>query len=175
MLGIKINDSQTVLKKIKLKVLAKEDGAIKYLTKNGNEFSITMENGKVVYLEEDWSHKLTSSQSSFPNLIFGKTSLNKIRSIFGSNGFFYNNQYGNKTGTELMMFNCFEFNSSNNEVLVIITKIALKNKATEDNIGDKLKLDAIIIADKNYLDEIWGNDKEFEPDYKKINIQSLQH
>ena len=48
MLGIKINDSESVLKKINLEVLASENDMTKYRTKNGNDFSVTVSNGKVL-------------------------------------------------------------------------------------------------------------------------------
>jgi len=65
------------------------------------------------------------------------------------------------------MFNCFEFDSKNNEILVTITKILLDEDVTEENVARKLKLDALIIADKTYLDKTWGKDKVFDMNYKK--------
>ena len=72
------------------------------------------------------------------------------------------------TETHLIMFNCFEFDSKNNEILVTITKIPLDEEdITLENVASKLKLDALIIAYKAYLDKIWGNAKTFDPNYKK--------
>jgi len=68
------------------------------------------------------------------------------------------------------MFNCFEFESDNNEVLVTITKGSLKENLTEKNLSSKLKLDAIIIADRAYLDKIWGKAKSYDPNYHKITL-----
>jgi hypothetical protein len=66
------------------------------------------------------------------------------------------------------MFNCFEFDSPNNEILVTITKVALNENLTAENLASKSKLDALIIADKNYLDETWGKGKVLDKNYKKI-------
>jgi hypothetical protein len=46
--------------------------------------------------------------------------------------------------------------------------LSLKANSTEDNVSDNLKLDAIIITSKNYLDKTWGEEKLFDPSYKKI-------
>ncbi|MBK8244233.1 MAG: hypothetical protein IPK88_12470 [Saprospiraceae bacterium] len=74
------------------------------------------------------------------------------------------------TDTDLIEFNCFEFDSNNNEVLVTITKMPIKEHVPKDNISSKLKLDAIIIADKAYLDKTWGNEKAYDLNYRKIKF-----
>ena len=63
--------------------------------------------------------------------------------------------------------NCFEFNSPNKEILVLISKTLLRNKYSK-HLSDSFKLDKIIIADKDYLNEVWGNTKLYEDDYKLI-------
>lgn len=75
-----------------------------------------------------------------------------------------------KTDTHLIMFNCFEFDSANNEVLVTITKVPMSLKPTEETVAEHLKLEALIIADKTYLETIWGKEKTFDPNYKKIKL-----
>jgi hypothetical protein len=168
MLGFKINDTKNSLDNIKLKVVAKENDMIKYRTENGNDFSITLEKGKIVYMENDWSQDDISKQPLYSNFKFGQTTLSDIRKKFGTNGFVYKNRGHFTTETDLIEFNCFEFDSQNNEILVLITKLSLKSDITEKNVSDKLKLDAMIIADKEYLDRIWGKEKILDPNYKKI-------
>ncbi|MGX7668753.1 hypothetical protein [Flavobacterium pedocola] len=165
---VKIGDPEKSLKSIMLKIEAKEDGMVKYLTQNNNHFSVTLENGKVVYMENDWLQKPEGKKPLFSNFVFGKTSLREIRKTFGTNGFTYKERSAFTTDTDLIQFNCFEFDSPNNEVLVLITKVALDAELTEENVSDKLKLDAIIIADKKYMDATWGSEKIFDPNYKKI-------
>jgi hypothetical protein len=168
MLSVKINDPASVLKKIKLKVEATEENITKYRTDNGNDLSITTENGKVVYMENDWLHEKSGIKPLFSDFKFGETSLREIRKAFGTNGFTYTQRNDVITDKDIVEFNCFEFDSANNEVLVMITKAPLKPTPTEDNIADKLKLESIVIADKKYLDGIWGTEKVFDPNYKKI-------
>jgi hypothetical protein len=68
------------------------------------------------------------------------------------------------------MFNCFELDSEKEEILVTITKIALKEEVTESNVASKLRLDAIILADKSYLDKIWGKEKTYDAKRKKVTL-----
>ena len=170
MLGIKINDSKKSLDNLKLEIVAKENDMIKYRTKNDNDFSVTFDKDKVVYMENDWLQDVNNRQPLFSDFIFGQTTLKDIRNKFSTNGFTYKARAAFTTETDLIEFNCFEFDSKNNEVLVTITKVSLKENVTEENVANKLKLDALIIADKKYLDETWGKDKVFDKNYKKIKM-----
>jgi hypothetical protein len=119
-------------------------------------------------MENDWLQDAQNRQPLFSEFSFGKTTLSDIRSKFGTNGFTYKSRGPFTTKTHLIMFNCFEFDSPNNEILVTITKVALNENVTADNLASKSKLDALIIADKNYLDETWGKGKVLDKNYKKI-------
>lgn len=170
MLNIKINDTESALDNITLEVLAKEPQMTKFRTQDGNDFSVTTANGKVVYMENDWKQDLNSRQPLFSDFTFGLTTLKDIRNRCATNGFTYKSRSAFTTNTDLIMFNCFEFESDNNEVLVTITKGSLKENLTETNLSSKLKLDALIIADKAYLDKIWGKAKSYDPNYHKITL-----
>jgi len=170
MYGIKIGDARKSLKNLKLEIVAKEKDMIKYRTENGNDLSITFDKDKVVYMENDWLQDTKSNQPLFSNFLFGQTTLKDIRDEFSTNGFTYKSINMFTTETHLIAFNCFEFDSKNNEILVTITKISLNEDVTEENVSSKLKLDALIIADKLYLDKLWGKDKLFDPNYKKIKL-----
>ena len=168
MLGVKIGDTQKSLDKIKLKVDAKEGDIIKFKTDNSNDFSVTCQKGKVVYMENDWLQDPKARLPLFSDFQFGQTTLRDIRKKFGTNGFSYKSRGSFTTDKDLIAFNCFEFDSPNNEILVTITKLPLTAKVTEDNVADNLKLDAIIIADKTYCDNIWGKEKAYDKNYNKI-------
>ena len=144
---------------------------IKYRTENGNDFSVTVEKGKVVFMENDWLQDAKGTQPLLPGFTFGKTSLKEIRQKFGTNGFTHINAGSMQTDTHLIMLNCFELDTPNNEILVTITKIALDTEnITEDNVAENLKLDALIVADKDYLDVIWGKEKTYDPNNKKVKL-----
>lgn len=168
MLGIKIGASEAALSQIKLKRVAQEENMIKYRTQDGNDFSITLEDGKVVYLENDWLQQEKGRRPLLTDFQFGVTSLSAIRQHFGTNGFTYTSRQAFTTATDLIQFNCFEFDTPGGEVLVIITKVSLKAHPTEDNVADLLKLDAIILTTKDYLDRTWGGEKLYDPAYRKI-------
>ena len=130
MLGIKIGDTKASLEKIKLKVEAKDDEMIKYRTDDGNDLSVTLNQGKIVYMENDWLQDTNARKPLYTDFQFGQTSLREIRKKFGTNGFTYKTRRAFTTKTDLIGFNCFELESPNNKVLVVITKISLKEKPT---------------------------------------------
>lgn len=166
--GLKIGDNQNKLANIQLEIVAKEDNMTKFKTKNGNDLSITCQNGKIVFMENDWLQDTNARQPLYSDFQFGLTSLRDIRKKFSTNGFAYKSRGTFATEDDLIQFNCFEFDSPNNEILVVITKVPLNADVTEDNVADQCKLDAIIIADKSYLDKEWGKSKLYDPNYKKI-------
>src|SRR6266542_6174143 len=124
MFGIKINDSRKSLDNLKLKIVAKDENMIKYSTEKGNDFSVTFDKGKVVYMENDWLQNVKSREPLFSDFSFGQTTLKDIRGKFSTNGFTYKSRGAFTTETDLIEFNCFEFDSKNNEVLVVITKVS---------------------------------------------------
>lgn len=170
--SVMIHDPASALKKVKLKFISTDDGATKYSTTNGNKLSLTVANGQVVYMENDW----VEGQGSKPlisNFIFGQTSLRDIRKAFGTNGFVCENRGATAITADAMLgFNCFELDSPNNEILALVTSCPLAQRAqlTKDNVADKFKLIAIIISDKKYLDKIWGEKKSYDANYKRVKL-----
>lgn len=169
MAGLKIHDSKKTLESIKLELIAQDGDMTKYRTENGNDLSITTVKDKIVYMENDWLQDAKGKQPLFSDFVFGETTLKDIRKKFDTNGFTYKNQSVIKTETHLIMFNCFEFDSKSNEVLVTITKLSLDQEVTVEKVATSLKLDALIIAEKSYLDKLWGKEKAYDTNYKKIN------
>lgn len=174
MLGLKINDSEKAVEQIKLQIIASDKSSknqmVKFRTENGNDFSITTRKGKVVYMENDWLQNPQGRTPLITNFRFGETSLKDIRNSFGTNGFTYSDRSYLKTQTDLIMFNCFELDSPNNEVLVTITKISLNAEVTESNVAENLKLDALILSDSKFLDQLWGKKKVYDKNYKRIKL-----
>jgi hypothetical protein len=168
MYNLKIGDAQSSLAKIDLTIDAQESAMVKYKTKDGNDLSVTCENGKIVYMENDWLQNPKSTKPLYSNFEFGKTSLADIRKTYGNNGFTYDSRTPFVVGEDVILFNCYEFDSPNNEVLVVITKVPISDDVTEENLAGRAKLDAIVIADPKYLEGIWGKEKIFDPGYKKI-------
>ena len=174
MMGLRINDPKTALKTIRLKVLSKEDETIRYRAENGNDFSITLDDGSIVFMENDRVPGAGGDEPLISNFRFGKTSLKDIRKAFGSNGYSYDERVNMTTDADLVEFNCFEFDSPNNEVMVTITKASLDQDLSGDKIPESLKLDGIIIADAKFMEDIWGKRKHYSTGYKKITADELQ-
>jgi hypothetical protein len=173
MLGLKVNDPKGALKSIKLKAVSHEDETIKYRTQNGNDLSVTVDEDKIVMMENDRVPGAEGDEPLFSNFKFGKTSLADIRKACGSNGYTYDQRVNMTTDSELIEFNCFEFDSPNNEVLVTITKASLDQDLSGDKIPQSLKLDGIIIADAQFMEAIWGKRKHYASNYKKITADEL--
>ncbi len=175
MQGIKIADSEQVVNNISLDVVAFEEkkGAkyFKYSTENGNDFTLTIEKGKVVYLENDWLHDKSGNKPLITNFVFGETTLKDIRAAFGTNGFAYKEHAFLSLEKDLITFNCFELDSPNDEILVIATKIPFSTTGlTEGNVAENFKLEAIILSNKKYLNKIWGKEKAYDGNFKKIKL-----
>jgi hypothetical protein len=168
MLGITINAPADY--SLALRVLNKQDNTTKYMTADGNHLSITTENGKVVFMENDWLHDKGGTTPLFTNFRFGETTLKEIRESLGTIGFTYSANAYLKSEINLTTINCFEFESPENVVLVAVTKAPIKSITNKDAVADFLKLDAVILADKKYLDNLWGRKKIFDPKYKKIKL-----
>lgn len=176
--NIKLGDSENVLEKINLKKLGYEElegmKMTRFLTKNGNHLSVTIDNKKVVYLENDFIDRVNGEKPLVTNFIFGKSSLNEIRAKFNSNGFIYNNRLYSETDTSLIAFNCYELKSIKKEIIVFVTAIPLaETPSTLQELGDLMKLDAIIISNEAFLDKIWGENKSFDENYTPIELGLL--
>lgn len=159
MLGIKLNDNRESVESLDLEVVGKEPDNIKYRTKDGNDLSITFVEGKVVYMENDWLQDSKSREPLFSDFSFGQTSLGDIRNKFKTNGFSHKNKMVHMTDDSIIDFSCFEFDSPNGEVLVVITVAPLTEDLTVENVHENLKLEAVIISNKEYLNKIWGEEK----------------
>jgi len=170
MLGIELYDSRESIEKLNLEVVGEKPGMIKYRTAGGNDFSITFDKGNVVYMENDWLQGSKSKEPLFTDFSFGKTTLEDIREKYKSNGFSHKNRMIQMTDDAIIDFSCFEFDSQKGEVLVVITVAPLTKDLTAGNIHENLKLEAVVIADKEYLNKIWGEEKVYSDDYKKIRL-----
>lgn len=178
MQNLQLGDNRNKLENIDLKKIGYEEfdylEISKFLTKNGNHLSVTIENEKIIFLENDFIDSINGQKPLVTNFTFGKTTLNEIRMKLNSNGFSYNNRFISETETSLVMLNCYELKSNKNEIIIFITAIPLTtNPTTSKELGDLMKLDAIIISNKDFLDEIWGADKSFDHNYTPIDAELL--
>ncbi len=167
-LGVKINDSADY--KLDLQKLSSDSFTLKYKTTDGNHLSVTTDNGRVVFMENDWLQKKEANIPLLTDFKFGETTLKEIRNVFGTSGFAYREQSYLKSEKTLTTINCFELESPSSVILVAITKAPISSITDKNDVSGYLKLDAIILADKKYLDGIWGKKKTFDPQYKKVKL-----
>lgn len=170
MLGIKIYNTRESVEKLELEVVGMEPNIIKYRTEDGNDLSITYFKDRVVYMENDWLQDQKNNRPLITDFTFGQTSLKEIIEKFKTQGFVYKTRNSIELENEIIVFNCFDLDSPNEEVLVIIAKVALDENVTQDNLSEKLMLDAVILSDKTYLDIIWGEEKVYNGINKKIKL-----
>ncbi|MDB5227866.1 MAG: secreted protein [Bacteroidota bacterium] len=169
MMGIKINSTADVKNLVAGKLIKSDNNVSKYKTADGNYFSVTSEDGVVKYMENDWTPGNTANTPLITDFKFGETTLEDIRKTFGTIGYSYRNRSYLKSETDLTTITCFEIDSPGSEILVVIAKAPIKDIA-KDEVPKSLKLEAVILADKKYLDELWGKKKTFDPQYKKIKL-----
>lgn len=170
--NVKIGDTLSSAKNYRLKVKEESQEGVylyrQYLTPDGNDLSVTYKNGVVVFIEKDWSGESVSNKSGISNFLFGKTSLVEIRNRYRTNGFAYEKNAMFNNGESFIAFNCFNLTDKQSTVLALVTKIDDTDKVTESNISGLMKLEAIILANPQYLDLIWGEDKFLEDVPKKV-------
>jgi hypothetical protein len=171
MRGIKINDPKSVLDDVKLKLTSIDGNRSNYVTENGNSFIVTIIDDKVVSLENGWLLSPRGNQSLFSNFQFTQTSFKDICKKLGSNGFTYKSLQNVTYKSDTIVYTFFEFDSPNNEVLMTRTRCPQKYTFLKrEFISDSLKVDAVAIADKKYLDNLWGKEKIMNENSIKIKF-----
>jgi len=146
----------------------------KWKLADGNDLSLTAERktGKIVYAETNWNGGVSGRTSDFPGFTYGKTTLGEIRNQFGSNGFAYQQRMFLDTPDGIVMFTSWEVEDSG-VIATFVTKMSKKDsqafkRSKNFDIDKAAKLDTIIIANADYLDSIWGEEKHKSPDLKPI-------
>jgi len=163
MAGLHVLDTKQKMEQvINYPVTYQDAKSVEYITDEGDYFTVTLDQGKVVYMENAWGESEESIKPLFTNFEFGKTTLRNVREEFCSNGYAYKRKMGFVTAKDFIMFKCFNLNPNSSEVLVTVFRVSLKEDTNSENIEDKMKLDAVILADRAYLDKKWGKEKVFE-------------
>jgi hypothetical protein len=181
--GISIGDPPAVLERVNLETIARAGtGAmktVKYKLANGNELSVTYNSraNRILYVESDWNITPDAAATDFPGFKFGNTTLEDIRRVTGSNGFSYQSNAMSKAEGKIRAFNCYEVRNKPGLISCFITvlnvadlrnRIGSREVRVED-VSKSAKLEAIILADEEYLDSIWGEEKTYDKDIKPIS------
>jgi hypothetical protein len=153
--------------------------AIKWTLSNGNSFSATASpvTGKIVLLEEDQDPASASHESLLPGLTLGATTLGDIRRRFGSNGIGFAANAETIQAGALIGINCYELRSIPGVFVAFVTRLSVSGQMGEAapariSTGNGV-LVSIIVAEKTYLQELWGTQLLFDSRYQRIDVPGL--
>jgi hypothetical protein len=136
---------------------------------SGNTTSVTAdpESDKIVFVEVDWAGGAAPAESGVPGLAFGKSSLAAIRKKFGSSGFSFKAHSMKLIGTDIISVNGYELASQAKTALMVVTALPVKDVPEVDGKPSvdtgKGTLQAVILADIDYLASIWGQERVADP------------
>jgi hypothetical protein len=154
----------------------------KWQLDNGNEMSVTYDSvqDRILYMEVDWSQKTSGMSLGMGGLLFGRSTLKQIRRLYESNGFSYVKHVMFEIDDGIVTFNAFELRRTPTIIVIFITKLSDQTqhhistlppeKQVLGEIGEHFKLDAVAVADESYLDDIWGNEKIYDPKSTPIEL-----
>lgn len=161
--------------------------AVKFQLPGGNEMSATFlrSSGKIIYLETDWGGEAAGSFSDFEPFKYGQTSLDDVRRHFGHNGMMFDARPVVSTMPDggVALFNSYEISESDMiaTFVTVISATALTelqtmhgNEKLADYIGPAAKLHALILAERDYVDTIWGAKKTYDSGYTPITWGNTQ-
>ncbi len=136
---------------------------------------------RVLKINIEWGGDNNGREIGIADFKFGKTTLKDIRTTFGSNGFAYatNMMYADDDG--LTTFNAFELKYTPSIIIVFKTHLNYSDnpdinpEAAQNNtlgeLGPHFRLVGVTIADEQYLDEIWGKGKLYDPNSNLIVLR----
>ena len=184
--GVRIGAPAATLLNLRFEQVARDGQGATKISKwrldDGNDISATYdtERDRILYVEVDWNGNEAAERVGIDGLKFGKTTLQEIRELFGSNGFSYVDHMMFNTVRDIVTFNAFELVDTPSIVVVFITKIPdVKDLARRLNAGgreeqlgisDQFILVSVAVADEPYLDKIWGTKKIYDPASRPIKL-----
>ena len=79
----------------------------------------------------------------------------------------------NRTEDQLITFNAYEIKGKPHLIAVFVTSLSIPEAKSQmsdpTQVAKFFKLQAIILAEEAYLDEIWGEEKIYDKDSKPIS------
>jgi hypothetical protein len=178
--GIKVGEEVSSVPKLAARPLlsrgADAHEARRWKLPDGNRLSVAAnpETKRIVYAEKTWGGGAHGKSADFPGFVYGQTTLADIRAHAQNNGFAFKEHLIDMRPDGLALFNAYEVEGAPGVVVTFVTKLSRQDderlrtgKATVD-INRAARLDAIILADAEYLDTIWGNAKLRGKAYKPI-------
>jgi hypothetical protein len=182
--GIKVGEEISSASKLEARPLPSKSvdphEARRWKLPDGNRLSVAAdpETKKIVYAEKTWGGGVNGKPSDFPGFVYGQTTLADIRAHAQNNGFAFKERLIGVRPDGLALFNAYEIEGAPGVVVTFVTKLSKKDderlrtgKGNVD-INRAARLDAIILADAEYLDAMWGDAKLRDKAYKPIRWES---
>ena len=159
------NNEKESLESFKLVGHEEDESAsyLRYELPDKDQFSITLKDGEMVYLEINHMSEKPTTASLF-DFHFQETNLSDIHKKFNSSGFIYENRNNTKMNNNYITFTCYKIKDSG-LIITFINAIDLDKLQTIENQNEffeNLALTTIIVAKESYLDTIWGEDKVYQ-------------
>jgi hypothetical protein len=178
--GIKVGEAISSVSKINAKPLPSKSVASheeqRWKLPDGNRLSVAAdpETKRIVYAEKKWSGGATGRPADFPGFLYGETTLADIRAHAQNSGFAFKERLIEVRPDGLALFNAYEVEGAPGLVVTFVTKLSKKDEGhlrtgkPNVDINHAARLDAIILADAEYLSTIWGDAKLQGKAYKPI-------
>jgi hypothetical protein len=153
--------------------------AIKWPLADGDSFSATASpaTGKIVFLEEDHDSGSSAGEAVLPGLIFGRTTLGDIRKRFGSNGIGFASNAETVQNGAAIGINCYELRNAPKVFVAFVTRLSppaqIETSSPRTIQTNNGVLVALMVGQKSYLEEIWGTQLLYDPQYRAVDVPGL--
>jgi len=168
------------------RLFRKGDGAIKsikWCLPNLNEFSVSYdsEQDRIRQIEIKWGGNEQGKEVGMSGFRFNETTLRDIRRSLNSNGFSYATHIMYSGDNGVVAFNAFELAETPTIIVVFKTLLPYEAKEKIDllpqekqefgQIGEYFRLIGVSVADEAYLDDVWGEEKIYDPKSNPIALK----
>lgn len=146
----------------------------RWVFQDGNDLAVTARrsDGRIVYLESSWGGRVPGSPTDFPGVNFGETTLAKLRTLLGSNGFSYASRAMFETPDGIGTTNSYEIAGMPGAVVSFISIVKKDEvdgiRSGKRKLGEVAKVDSVVLADATYLDGLWGKERRSDPNAKPV-------
>jgi|GEM_PF-1818224 len=172
--GVSLSKPASSLDALPAPMAREGNGAIKtnkYQFANGDTLSVTYSSraNQILFIEQDWSGngRIISNVGPFK---YGMTTLQDIRQLNGSNGLGWKSTVMSRRGDDLVCMNAYEVKGRPGSIVVFVTQLDnAKSFMGQKDFTGKATLRAIIVANEDYLDSLWGTEKIYDSSATAIN------
>lgn len=131
---------------------------IKYKFADDNTLSVTLDvrADRVVYIESNWGQSSPGRRTDIPDFFFGETTPHEISEKHGNYGLFFKDRgVISKIDDGFIAINAYKIEGG---YVAYISKLQISNarEAARKSVARTARLEGIVVADREYLQNIWG-------------------